>query len=213
MTRVKICGVTSVRAAVACVDLGADSIGVNFVPTSPRRVDEVVAREIVRALHGKAVVVAVVADLSTSAMRRLVDATGVDWLQLHGDEAPEVVASMLPDAYKAIRVRGPDDVARANEMPGAHILVDAKVEGVLGGTGSVFDWKLVTALARRRRLTLAGGLTADNVGAAIDLVRPWRVDAASGLEDDRYEKDLSKVRSFIEAVRRADRLAATLLSP
>ena len=207
MTRVKICGVTSAEAAVECARLGADSIGVNFISASPRRVDEQVARAIVRAVEGQVVVVAVVADRSVLEMRRLKEATGVDCFQMHGDETPDVVAAMLPHAYKALRVRGPEDVARADEIPGDYILVDAKVDGALGGTGTVFDWKLVTALARRRRLTLAGGLTPDNVGAAIHAVRPWCVDAASGVEDGYYIKDLDRVSAFIEAVRIADRFS------
>jgi phosphoribosylanthranilate isomerase len=205
MTRVKICGVASAEVAIECARLGADSIGVNFVSASPRRVDEQVAREIVRAVGGRVVVVAVVADMSALEMRGLKEVTGVDCFQMHGDETPEVVASMLPHAYKALRVRGPEDVARADNMPGAYVLVDAKVDGTLGGTGTVFDWKLVAALAQRRRVTLAGGLTPDNVGAAIYAVRPWCVDAASGVEDGHYKKDLHRVRAFIEAVRIADR--------
>ncbi|MGA2448054.1 MAG: phosphoribosylanthranilate isomerase [Polyangiaceae bacterium] len=204
MTRVKICGVMSAETAAECARIGAHAIGINFVSSSPRRVDEHTAREIVRAVAGRAIVVAVVADLTVHEMREMKETIGVDCLQLHGDETPEVVASMLPHAYKAVRVRGSSDIARADEMPGAYVLVDAKVDGALGGTGTVCDWALVVALARRRRLTLAGGLTPDNVGAAIDAVHPWCVDTASGVEDGQHRKDLDKVRAFIDAVREAD---------
>lgn len=209
MTRVKICGVTSVEAADHCVRLGADAIGVNFVASSPRRIDGDVARDIVAAVSGRAVVVAVVADMSVAAMRDLRDSTGVDCVQMHGDEAPEVVEAMLPHAYKSLRVRIPQDVAGADAIPGEYILVDAKVDAALGGTGTVFDWNLVVALARRRRLTLAGGLTPDNVGDAIHAVHPWCVDSASGVEDGHYKKDLAKVKAFIEAVRVADQRVQT----
>jgi phosphoribosylanthranilate isomerase len=209
MTRVKICGVTSVDTAIQCVRLGADSIGVNLVASSPRRVEGDVARDIVAAVSGRAVVVAVVADMSVAAMRDLRESTGVDCLQMHGDETPEVVQAMLPHAYKALRVRTSQDVARADAIPGEYILVDAKVDAALGGTGVVFEWNLVVGLARRRRLALAGGLTPDNVGDAIHAVHPWCVDSASGVEDGRYRKDLAKVRAFIEAVRVADQRVQT----
>ena len=97
------------------------------------------------------------------------------------------------------------DVERARAYPGEHLLVDAKVEGLLGGSGTAFDWDLVKDLARERRLTLAGGLRPENVGRAAREVRPYCVDVASGVEPagSPGEKDLAKVRAFIEAVRRA----------
>jgi phosphoribosylanthranilate isomerase len=88
-------------------------------------------------------------------------------------------------------------------MPGAYVLVDAKVEGALGGTGHSFDWALVVDLARSRRLVLAGGLTPDNVKRAVEEVRPWCVDVASGVESAPGVKDPAKVRAFVGAVRSA----------
>jgi phosphoribosylanthranilate isomerase len=206
MTRVKICGVTSVADALDCVRLGADSIGLNFVAASPRLIDHPTARSIVEAVRGRTHVVGVVADMPIPEMRELKNRIGIDCIQLHGSESPEVVRSMLPHAFKALRVGGRQDLAPIDQMPGRDILVDSKANGVLGGTGTVFDWTYVTEIARRRRLTLAGGLTPDNVGAAVLAVRPWCVDTASGVESDCRHKDLVKVKAFIEAVRAADRL-------
>jgi phosphoribosylanthranilate isomerase len=205
VARVKICGLTSVADAEACVRLGADAIGLNFVPTSPRRVDEAKAREIVAAVGGSALVVAVVASLPLERMRALKEATGVGCLQLHGDESADDVRGLLPHAYKAIRVGSAEDVARAESMPGDYVMVDARVEGALGGTGRTFDWELVVNLAQRRKLVLAGGLTPENVGAAIARVRPWCVDVASGVEREGAPgvKDLARVRAFIDAARSA----------
>ena len=203
MTRIKICGVTSPAQALACVDAGADSVGVNFVRSSVRRVDEETARGIAAAVGSTALVVGVVAGMSVSEMRALKAVTGVGCLQLHGDEAPEDVEALLPHAYKAVRVAAQDDVARARAMPGAYVLVDAKVEGALGGTGHSFDWALVVDLARSRRLVLAGGLTPDNVKRAVEEVRPWCVDVASGVESAPGVKDPAKVRAFVGAVRSA----------
>jgi phosphoribosylanthranilate isomerase len=95
-------------------------------------------------------------------------------------------------------------VALAEAAPGEYVMVDAKVDGVLGGSGHRVDVGLVQALARRRRLVLAGGLTPDNVGKAIEDVKPWCVDVASGVERAPGDKDLGKVRAFIEAAHRAE---------
>jgi phosphoribosylanthranilate isomerase len=201
MVRVKICGLTSVAQAIACADAGADAIGVNFVPASPRRVDEATARAIVDAVGGRTLVVAVVADLGVEAMRGLVARTGVGCLQLHGSEPPGDVAAMLPHAYKAVRVAGTVDVELAGSMPGDYVMVDAKVDGALGGTGHAFDWGLVVDLAARRKLVLAGGLTPDSVAQAVERVHPWCVDVASGVERAPGDKDMGRVRAFVAAAR------------
>jgi phosphoribosylanthranilate isomerase len=210
MVHVKICGVRTAEDAKACVLLGASSIGINFVPSSPRCVDVETARTIARAAHAanaKVVVVGVVADLDLDAMRALVHDAGLDCLQLHGVEPPATLAALLPHAYKATRIASAADVERARAYPGEHLLVDAKVEGLLGGSGTTFDWALVKDLARERRLTLAGGLVPENVERAVRELRPYCVDVASGVEGDAKGapgvKDLAKVRAFIEAARRA----------
>ena len=205
MTRVKICGVTTVDDALACADLGADAIGLNFVPSSPRRIDATRAREIVQSVGGRSLVVGVVANLTVGQMRALRDAAGLGCLQLHGEESGEDVQAMLPHAYKAVRVGSAEDVAQAEAMPGEFVMVDARVEGALGGTGRTFDWNLVLRLAKQRKLVLAGGLTPDNVATAVAAVHPWCVDVASGVENAPGEKDLAKVRAFLEAARGAAR--------
>ncbi len=203
MTRIKICGVTSADQARVCVEAGADSVGVNFVASSVRRVDAETAGAVVRAVASSALVVAVVAGMTVAEMRALRDATGAGCLQLHGDESADDVAALLPHAYKAVRVATSRDVDRARVMPGDYVLVDAKVDGALGGTGHAFDWSLVVDLAAHRRLVLAGGLTPENVTRAIETVRPFCVDVASGVESAPGVKDPAKVRAFVAAVRAA----------
>jgi len=205
---VKICGVRTGDDARACVELGASSIGLNFVPSSPRCVTVGVAREIARAVHAsgrKAIVVGVVADMTVEVMRALVRDAELDCLQLHGDESHDTLAALLPHAYKATRIATAEDVERARAYPGEYLLVDAKVPGVLGGSGTAFDWALVKELAGERRLTLAGGLDPDNVARAVREVQPYCVDVASGVERAGApgEKDLAKVRAFIEAAQSA----------
>lgn len=206
MVHVKICGLTSPEDATFAVRAGASAIGLNFVPASPRRVDLARAKEIVasvRALKQKVEIVGVVADLSVEAMRALMTDADLDCLQLHGSESPDTLTPLLPRAYKAVRIAGAADVEIARSYPGKHVLVDAFQEGVLGGTGRTFQWSLVKDLASERALTLAGGLTPENVEAAVREVRPFCVDVASGVERAPRAKDHAMVRAFIDAVRRA----------
>lgn len=198
---VKICGVTTVADAVAIADLGASAIGLNFVPSSRRRVDIVTGRAIADAVRGRVLVVGVIADLPLGDARTLLVDAGLECLQLHGDEPPDALAPLLPHAYKALRIGDASDVARARTYAGDYLLVDAKVPGELGGTGHAFDWSLVTELARERRLTLAGGLRPDNVAEAIRQVRPWCVDVAGGVESAPGVKDLALVEAFVRAAK------------
>ena len=205
MVLVKICGLTRVDQAVACADLGADAIGLNFWPRSKRRVDDAVAREIVAELRSRVRLVAVVVDAPSGRIeeiRRL----GLSWIQLHGAETPADVERWLPDAFKAVHlaVCGNDADARlADAFPGEELLVDARVGDLPGGTGVTCDWGAAAALARTRSLWLAGGLTPANVGEAIGAVSPHGVDVASGVEAAPGDKDLEKVRRFIANARAA----------
>jgi phosphoribosylanthranilate isomerase len=207
VTFVKVCGVTTGEDALAAAELGASAIGINFVEGSPRRIDVVRGAAIARAVHDahgtSVLVVGVVADMTALAMRTLVSDAGIDCLQLHGNEGPELLAPLLPHAYKAIRIATAADVATAERFAGDHILVDAKIDGALGGTGHAFDWSLVRSLARTRKLTLAGGLTPGNVARAIREVQPYCVDVASGVERAPGVKDRDKMRAFIDAAHRA----------
>jgi len=200
---VKICGITSIEDALLAADAGADAIGLNFVPASSRRVEEAGARAIAEAVRGRVVVVGVVADLDAAGMRALGERVGLDLLQLHGSESPELLEAVLPHAYKALRVGSREDVELADSYAGDRLLVDARVEGALGGTGTSFDWLLVQGLAARRRLVLAGGLGPDNVARAIESVRPWGVDVASGVETAPRHKDADLVRRFVAEARGA----------
>lgn len=210
---VKICGVTTPADATSAVLAGASAIGVNFVPSSVRCIDVARARAISDAVHrlsarapdgSKVIVVGVVANRSLDEMRALLRDAALDCLQLHGSEPNELLEPLLPHAYRAVRIATADDVAAAREVSGEYLLADAKVSGFLGGSGQTFDWSLVKELARERHLTLAGGLTPENVEAAIAEVHPYCVDVASGVESAPGVKDHDRVAAFIRAVRRTD---------
>jgi phosphoribosylanthranilate isomerase len=206
MTFVKICGITSVADALSAVAAGADALGLNFVPASKRVIDTATAAHISDAVGGAVELVGVVANRSVPELEELRSATGIQWLQLHGAEAPEELELLLPQAYKAISIATHADVARASEYGGQRLLVDAELVDGLGGTGQRFDWSLVVPLAKRRDLIVAGGLTPENVGDALGELHPFGVDVASGVEvrGNARQKDTARVRAFIDAVRAAD---------
>lgn len=207
MVWVKICGVTSVADAMLVRDAGADAVGLNFVPSSPRVIDLELGRRIRDAVQGALEVVLVVADWQQDRLEQLRRELEPDFLQLHGAESDEELRGLLPGAFKVIHVREPADVTRADSFGGDRLLVDAKVAGQLGGTGTAFDYSLVVELARRRRLILAGGLTPATVAAAVQQVQPFGVDVASGVEfaGQPRLKDPEKVRTFVERAKRTAR--------
>ena len=203
MVEVKICGLTSVDDAVRCIEAGADAIGLNFWPRSPRSVDISKAREIVQAAGERAVMVGVFVDFTLKQVREILRETGISWAQLHGDEPADLVAALLPNAYKAIAVKDGSAIELARSYPGEHLLLDASVPGMPGGTGRTFDWDIAASVAGERKLTLAGGLTPDNVREAVRAVKPFRVDVASGVESAPGRKDPELVQRFIDAAKDA----------
>lgn len=202
MTWIKICGVTNVDDAEHVVQSGANAIGLNFIHGSKRRVTLEQARPIVEAVKGRIELVAVVAAPTDSEVTELRE-LGMEWLQLHGDEPAARVSRLLPNAFKAVAIEDAADARRAGSFPGERLLVDTKVSGASGGTGKVFDWQLVTDLAKTRQLILAGGLTPKNVAAAVRVLSPWGVDTASGVELVPGVKDAELVTAFVLAVRGA----------
>jgi phosphoribosylanthranilate isomerase len=204
---VKVCGITHVEDALAAVAAGVDALGFNFVPASKRYVSVEQARAIIEQVRGQVLCVAVVANWAPGEVSALLGTVGVDRVQLHGDEPPEHVRMLAPRAFKALRVASASDIELASAFPSHPLLVDAKVEGHLGGTGKTIDWPLVAPLAASRPMILAGGLTPDNVERAVQLVQPWGVDTASGVETraDPRRKDPDKIGRFVSAARRSSR--------
>jgi phosphoribosylanthranilate isomerase len=201
----KVCGICSIEDALAAAECGADAIGLNFVPPSPRCLSVELGARIATQLRGSVEVIGVVADLGVQEMLSLKQNVGLDTLQLHGAESSEDLVAVGPHAYKALRVATAEDLALADRYAGDRLLVDAKVSGVLGGSGHTFDWSLVVALARRRSIVLAGGLHEANVTEAVLTVAPWGIDVASGVEvpGEPRRKDPERLRRFAAAARAA----------
>jgi len=200
--RVKICGVTRAEDALLAVRHGADAIGFNFWPRSKRYVAPEVARRIVARLPPLVVTVGVFVDPSLEEIRAAVDASRVGVVQLHGDEPPALCAAIGLPVLKAIRVKDAHSLAALASFEVAGFLLDSATPGY-GGSGETFDWKLAAEAAQAVPVVLAGGLTPENVAAAVQAVRPFAVDVASGVESAPGVKDEEKVRRFIERAKEA----------
>jgi phosphoribosylanthranilate isomerase len=201
---VKICGITRLDDALAAVQAGADALGFNFWPRSKRYLPPGEARAIVRRLPPFVTAVGVFVDPSREEVLRAVDASGVGMVQLHGDEPPELCASLPLPVLKAVRLQTSHDLAALASYEVQAFLLDAPTAGY-GGSGRTCDWGLAAEVARELRVVLAGGLGPDNVAEAVRTVRPWAVDVASGVESAPGAKDPALVARFVERAKEAGR--------
>ncbi len=209
--QIKICGVTNVNDARTCVELGAQMIGLNFYPQSPRYIEPKVARQIVEALPTHIDAVGVFVSGNADEIRRTANAATVDCVQLHGDFSPEV-ARELAREFRVIRVFSthpqfrPEDVT---SFPHCDVLLDAHHLELRGGTGQTCDWSAARATLRFSRFfILSGGLNAENVASAIKAVTPHAVDVCSGVESAPGMKNHRAIKKFFDAVRAAERTPA-----
>jgi phosphoribosylanthranilate isomerase len=203
--RVKICGVTRVEDARGAWAAGADALGLNFYPRSPRYVTGETARLLARTRPALGSVVGVFVNESPDVIRARVRECGLTAVQLHGDEPPEACEGYGVPVIKALRVRGTEDVERARAYVGvgevAALLLDGAAPGY-GGGGVGFDWSLVARLADAGvPVLVAGGLNPGNVAEAVRATRPYGVDVASGVETSPGIKDADAVRAFVRAVK------------
>ncbi len=203
-TRVKICGITRFDDAAAVVEHGADAIGFVFYERSPRNVAIERAAEIVRRLPPYLTTVGLFVNAEDDLVRRVIETVGIDLLQFHGDEPPEVCQRYARPWMRAIRMKPGTDLMAQRQAygEGRGLLLDAYMPGVPGGTGETFNWDLIPP-ELAGEIVLAGGLNANNVGDAIRRVRPYAVDVSGGVEAEKGIKDPLKIKAFIEEVRRA----------
>jgi phosphoribosylanthranilate isomerase len=207
MTKVKICGIKTITDAIAAMEAGADMIGFNFYPKSPRYVEVGMCRNIMSVMrqHGRVICVGVFVNASIGAINATMETLGLNLAQLHGDETPEMLQALDGKAFKAFRgIPETTDGFAREDCPA--FLVDASVKGLYGGSGVMADWDGAAKLAKKYPLLLAGGLTPGNVAEAVRQVRPWGVDVASGVESAPGVKDLNKVKAFIDAVRKESKV-------
>jgi len=206
MTLVKICGITNWPDAKLAMDLGAQFLGFNFYRKSPRHIEPQSARRIAAKLPKDVAAAGVFVNERADVMDSVGYQVKLDFLQLHGEEPPRLVTELAP-AYgiiKAFRVRpGFRVTALSRYSDAAAFLLDGFDAKKRGGTGRGFDWSKAESAKRFGFVFLAGGLTAENVGAAIRAARPYAVDVASGVESSPGKKDPARMRAFFRAVEAA----------
>ena len=203
-TRVKICGITRAEDALEAVRQGADAIGLVFYTNSPRNVTLAQAAEIVSKVPAFVTVVGLFVDAEPAFIQEVLSSVKLDLLQFHGDETPSACRQYSRPYMKAIRVKNGTNLVQyaADYADAKALLLDAFAEGVPGGTGLVFDWSLIPQ-SLSLPIVLAGGLNAENVGLAIEQVRPYAVDVSGGVEASKGIKDAAKIAAFMRGVSNA----------
>ncbi len=206
ITRIKVCGITRKIDALDAAGLGVDMLGFVFYNKSKRYVDPSLVRDIVNELPEHIEKVGVFVDQTREDVLSIADEASLTALQFHGNEPPEFCGS-FPDDYKVIkafRLKDRESLKRMNDYDTTYYLLDAFTPDTIGGTGHMFDWKLLKDFEILKPFILAGGLTPDNAGLAVKEISPYGLDVSSGVESSPGKKDLALMKRFFENVRRAE---------
>ena len=201
IVKVKICGITNYDDAVAAMDMGADLLGFNFYPKSPRYLPPEEAAAIISKLPAMVDTAGVFVNASFDEIRRIIDLCYLDWVQLHGDEDPEFCRSLNSvdvKTMKALRVRDETDIENAEEFFTDAILLDAFHPEKYGGTGLTFDWNIVGHIGKR--VFLAGGINPENAPDAVNL-GVYGIDVCSGIEAEPGKKDHEKMKKLFDNIK------------
>jgi phosphoribosylanthranilate isomerase len=215
MIHVKICGITRAEDAQAAIDADADALGFVFYPPSPRCVTPEQAEHIIRELPPFVITVGLFVDAPLETVNDIAAWCRLDRIQLHGHEPPDFCSRVKQPVIKAFRIRNVESLTSLPNYRVAAYLLDAYVEGALpGGTGASFAWELAAQAKPYGPVILAGGLTPENVEAAVTQIRPYGVDVSTGVERAPGFKDQRKVRDFIARAKAAalEKTASTTLS-
>lgn len=207
IVKVKICGLTNYEDAKAAMDMGADILGFNFYPKSPRFVTPEKAAQIINKLPGFMDVAGVFVheagsdeNESFTKINETIDKCQLNWVQLHGDESPQfcrMFLSLNVRTMKALRVKNQDDIQRAEDYFTDAILLDAFHPEKYGGTGLTFDWNIVGHI--EKRIFLAGGINPDNAAEAVKL-GVYGIDVCSGVEAEPGKKDHKKMKKLFKNI-------------
>ena len=200
--KVKICGITNLPDGMAAAEAGADALGFMFYEQSPRHISVEAAAALIRQLPPFVMKVGVFVNAPEDLVLRASRECGLNLLQFHGDEPPEFCLQFGLMSMKAFRIRDAASLQALQNYPTDAWLLDACSPGKPGGTGETFNWDLaLQARGLGRPIFLAGGLTPENVAAAVQRARPYGVDVSSGVEAAPGRKDPAKVRAFIQAAK------------
>jgi phosphoribosylanthranilate isomerase len=197
--QVKICGITNLADAQTAVAAGANYLGFIFYPKSPRSITPAKAEQIIIQLKRPVKKVGVFVNASRTAIEQTVLQCGLDIIQLHGEE-PATLAKQLGSerVWKAFHITSTADIAQAAAYPAAAIVVDTATADQRGGTGKTCDWQLAAQAAKKFTTILAGGIKPQNVLEAIETVKPFAIDVASGVEATPGIKDHKKIKELFE---------------
>ncbi|MBY0121362.1 phosphoribosylanthranilate isomerase [Bacillus sp. S/N-304-OC-R1] len=198
--KVKICGIQDTDTALSAIGFGADALGFVFAE-SKRQITADIAREIIGALPYEVLKVGVFVNEAAEEINRIVNETGINVIQLHGDETPEFCRQFSIPVIKALSIETAEDLNLLEQYSCDYFLLDSPKGKYRGGNGVTFDWSLLKQKKlENKKIILAGGLTIENVAQAINIAEPYMVDVSSGVETDG-KKDQSKIKKFIEAAK------------
>lgn len=200
-TKIKICGITNTEDALCAVEAGADALGFVFYEKSPRNVTPEVAKQIVTKLPPFVITVGLFVNTAPEKIKAIMALTGLDTVQLHGDEMPADCSLAPYRVIKAVRVKNADSLVGISAYNVSALLLDAWSDDQYGGSGESFDWQLAKQFTAQVPLILAGGLNPDNIAQAITMVKPYAVDVSSGVEISPGRKDHQKIKQFIQQVK------------
>lgn len=204
--KIKICGITNLDDALAAVDCGADALGFIFYPKSPRCISPEKVKEITSLLPPYMTTVGVFVNEKPAKIKKIMDASNLKVVQLHGDEPPAECNLWMP-TVKAFRVKEFTDLNPLELYQGVSAyLLDTFSPSTFGGTGQIFNWDIALEAKKFGRIVLSGGLTPKNIEMAVKWVKPYAVDVSSGIESEKGIKDEKKMREFIEKARAAAKL-------
>ncbi|QAB14994.1 phosphoribosylanthranilate isomerase [Hydrogenovibrio thermophilus] len=204
-TRIKICGMTRSEDALAAAEAGADALGFVFYPPSPRHIEIDQAWSIIDVLPAFVTTTALFVNPEPGLVKTVIQRLKIDLLQFHGDESVEFCEQFERPYIKAVRMQPGTNLADLSQhyASAQALLLDTYVKGVPGGTGEAFNWDWVAPSKREDTclpIILAGGLTAENVGQAVQTVQPWAVDVSGGVEAEPGKKSVAQIQAFVEAV-------------
>ena len=201
VVKVKICGITNYKDAAAAIDMGADLLGFNFYPKSPRYIPVDKAAEIINKLPAFTDMAGVFVNASFEQIQWAIESCQLNWVQLHGDESPQFCQSFLSvnvKTMKALRVKDKNDIQQAEKFFTDAILLDAFDPGKYGGTGVAFDWNMIGHIGKR--VFLSGGINPYNAAKAIEL-GVYGIDVCSGIESQPGKKDHAKMRKLFDKIK------------
>jgi len=199
--KVKICGVTNYEDAVAAMEMGADLLGFNFYPQSPRYIQPAQAAGIINRLPAFVDVAGVFVNSTLEEIRAIAGQCQLDWIQLHGDENIDFCKWLAYDSVKtmkALRVKDAGDLQQVDSYFTDAVLLDTYNPAKYGGTGLSFDWNIIGHIAKR--VFLAGGITPENAAAAVGL-GVYGIDVCSGVEATPGKKDHQKMKALFDSIR------------